>query len=1162
MKRSSTLLVAGALGAALAWSPRLVAISPGLIAEPVDRPVARQTVGLKVSLGKSQRFGNGLGLAVAFDGSRLRFVGVQSPYEPGKLAFSERAEADVDDIDGNSSTDQLVRLTWVELGGSWKGAQDGAVLGNLIFERTAGTPRQETVAASLVSLSSEPGASFDTVRIGLRYGANEVTVPAEPARSVPPGVRLTEREAAAATGLCSLDVDGNGRFDALTDGILIVRYLFGFSGSTLTANAVGVGATRTTPEAITAFLAGSDCVAMLDIDSTRTLDALTDGILAVRYLFGFTGSTLVQGATGVAAGRSAPDEIVTAYQAYRFPRAILIPPTALTAGQTVTDANGDVRVTAVGANVNISIVQGTDATGNRQLKFTKTGSGTIQVLLPSLPLATPSGGTGAMAALAKPSPIGTDATDVVLYSWPPWPAHPTQKWWFLCGHNNRLPESRQGYSQPTNLPDSCWYGWDNVTATQVDASQVFSACGIDDETCLTGSAKGPVLFIHGFSAFGTFGGGTGTWGDLPKLVKDAGYLPFEFRWKTNARFDDVAVDLRDAVDQIAKKTGKKVHVVAHSFGGVLVRTMMQRPAAEGRGQAPDLVASIATLGSPHSGILPAAGCVASMAMPRGRDIDPLIDACYSLTCHQAGEQVWGAGATRDLYELGDPGELPKRLAETAATQLPAVEWKALVGLYVGPDGKFASGDGLISYQGERFLPEWTVSGSCPGGTVSSQIQPLNTSGFTLGSAKIFEEILGFAGDGRPSAAPPAATDPGATSGYVHNDHEWWWVVPASSALHTRLEAAVDCPVATGCTHSTYQALLNGSTSWLESHTAAAVLTSTLNVHMVIIDGVTTVPVPGVQVAVRQSSGAVLAAGTTDSVGNISLVMPFYPNAMHLVEYLKTGYRPGSSSFATSATAALTPNDLGAKPIFQNDAMGVGTVTGIVTNALTGAIVTGAAYNLRRTDQAVPLRTGTTNASGVYSEANVPANNYYVELSKTGFLPATKEFAIAASATTNGAVAMTPVLAGGQMRIVLEWGLDPRDLDSHLYKYNSAGALEYHIYYLAKQGTNGDNLDLDNQYSYGPETTTIQAVDPTARYVFGVYHYAGSGSIWTSPTKVTVYSSSGSVVFNAPANGTGYDWKVFQLINGQITPCTTSCFTLPLPVGGGEPEALKEGPGSL
>ena len=41
-----------------------------------------------------------------------------------------------------------------------------------------------------------------------------------------------------------LDVDGDGRTDALTDGLLILRYLFGLRGPSLTANAIGPGATR------------------------------------------------------------------------------------------------------------------------------------------------------------------------------------------------------------------------------------------------------------------------------------------------------------------------------------------------------------------------------------------------------------------------------------------------------------------------------------------------------------------------------------------------------------------------------------------------------------------------------------------------------------------------------------------------------------------------------------------------------------------------------------------------------------------------------------------------------------------------------------------------------------------------------------------------------
>jgi hypothetical protein len=44
------------------------------------------------------------------------------------------------------------------------------------------------------------------------------------------------------------DVDGNGSAEALTDGLILLRYLFGLRGSVLTAGAIGAGATRDTAE--------------------------------------------------------------------------------------------------------------------------------------------------------------------------------------------------------------------------------------------------------------------------------------------------------------------------------------------------------------------------------------------------------------------------------------------------------------------------------------------------------------------------------------------------------------------------------------------------------------------------------------------------------------------------------------------------------------------------------------------------------------------------------------------------------------------------------------------------------------------------------------------------------------------------------------------------
>jgi hypothetical protein len=51
-----------------------------------------------------------------------------------------------------------------------------------------------------------------------------------------------------------LDVDANGDADALTDGVLVLRYLFGFTGAALVQDALGPGAARTDPAEIAAFL--------------------------------------------------------------------------------------------------------------------------------------------------------------------------------------------------------------------------------------------------------------------------------------------------------------------------------------------------------------------------------------------------------------------------------------------------------------------------------------------------------------------------------------------------------------------------------------------------------------------------------------------------------------------------------------------------------------------------------------------------------------------------------------------------------------------------------------------------------------------------------------------------------------------------------------------
>ncbi len=99
-----------------------------------------------------------------------------------------------------------------------------------------------------------------------------------------------------------LDIDDNGTTEPLSDGLLVVRYLFDFSGDALTANAIAADAQRADAEAIAFFLASNE--ASLDVDGDGKVEALTDGLLIIRELFEFSGDSLVTDAVSSTATRS------------------------------------------------------------------------------------------------------------------------------------------------------------------------------------------------------------------------------------------------------------------------------------------------------------------------------------------------------------------------------------------------------------------------------------------------------------------------------------------------------------------------------------------------------------------------------------------------------------------------------------------------------------------------------------------------------------------------------------------------------------------------------------------------------------------------------------------------------------------------------------------
>ena len=138
------------------------------------------------------------------------------------------------------------------------------------------------------------------------------------------------------------DIDGNANIDALTDGLLLIRYLFGFRDVPLISNAIGTGASRTTSTEIERYLDAN--LSLFDIDDNTQTDALTDGLLSIRYLFGFRGAPLISNALAGDANRTTAEEI----EAHISPITLIV--------STSSDNNGSISPTSK------TVIQGLNAT--------------------------------------------------------------------------------------------------------------------------------------------------------------------------------------------------------------------------------------------------------------------------------------------------------------------------------------------------------------------------------------------------------------------------------------------------------------------------------------------------------------------------------------------------------------------------------------------------------------------------------------------------------------------------------------------------------------------------------------------------------------------------------------------------------------------------------
>lgn len=125
-------------------------------------------------------------------------------------------------------------------------------------------------------------------------------------------------------------------------------------------------------------------------------------------------------------------------------------------------------------------------------------------------------------------------------------------------------------------------------------------------------------------------------------------------------------------------------------------------------------------------------------------------------------------------------------------------------------------------------------------------------------------------------------------------------------------------------------------------------------------------------------------------------------------------------------------------------------------------------------------------------------------------------------------AVSPVMQNlDGMRVVLTWGKNPADLDSHMvYPGNN-------IYFDSKKGQDAE-LDVDDTDSYGPETITLQKKHFGESYVYAVHDYThmntpSSKQLSQSGAQVFVYVGQSLVrTYYVPKDRPGNLWTVFRV----------------------------------
>lgn len=214
----------------------------------------------------------------------------------------------------------------------------------------------------------------------------------------------------------------------------------------------------------------------------------------------------------------------------------------------------------------------------------------------------------------------------------------------------------------------------------------------------------------------------------------------------------------------------------------------------------------------------------------------------------------------------------------------------------------------------------------------------------------------------------------------------------------------------------------------------------------------------------------------------------------------------------------------------------GSISGTIADATNGQPLAGG--TVKAIQNGNVLTSATSDLNGNYTIPELPAGVYTLEARASGFLRSSQEnVQVTAGQNTVVSFSLSLLLAQGELRLVLTWGAQPGDLDSHLWLPMEE---PYHVYYSRRGSVDVcpfAALDRDTTTGFGPETITIKQRIREGTYVYAIFNYTGAPELTASEAQVRVFDSTGLIAtVDVPTTGTGRFWKVLSIdgLTGVVT----------------------------